>query len=154
MTIANIPSNNCGFTLLESLIAMTILAIGILALTTMQITGIKGNATANRITTGSNWAADRIEELFTSKYANINDKHNPGNPAFGQAGLDETVDPDGTITSPDGIYTINWNVAEDKSGGTSEAPLPNTKKIRIIVIKNNENRTVPVVMDYLKQKNA
>jgi type IV pilus assembly protein PilV len=42
--------NNDGFTLIEVMIALTIFAVGLLALADMQITGIKGNSTAQSLT--------------------------------------------------------------------------------------------------------
>lgn len=42
--------NNDGFTLIEVMIALTIFAVGLLALAGMQITGIKGNSKAQSLT--------------------------------------------------------------------------------------------------------
>lgn len=42
--------NNDGFTLIEVMIALTIFAVGLLALANMQIIGIKGNSTARSVT--------------------------------------------------------------------------------------------------------
>ena len=42
--------NQEGFTLIEILIAVTIFAIGMLAVGSMQVSGIRGNATAQGIT--------------------------------------------------------------------------------------------------------
>ena len=52
-----------GFTLVEVLAALTIFAIGLLALAGMQITGITGNTTAQSIT-AKNALADGVIEEF------------------------------------------------------------------------------------------
>jgi prepilin-type N-terminal cleavage/methylation domain-containing protein len=140
----SIRPDDGGFTLIEVLIAIFILAVGLLSLITMQITGIKGNATASRISEASGFSADRIEELFTLDWdhADLTDDTAPN----GSAGLDETgATADGSMVSPDGLYTIYWNIADD-------TPMPDTKKIRVIIIQNQISSAAPVIMDYLKTK--
>lgn len=137
-------ANNKGFTIIEVLIAMVILGIGLLSLATMQVTGIKGNATANRITTGSSFSADRIEKLFALDWthADLADDKAPN----GTAGLNATgASADGSAVTSDGLYTIYWNVADN-------TPMPDIKKIRIIITRNQGSSTNPVIMDYLKPK--
>lgn len=56
--------NQTGFTLLEALIAMTILAVGLLALAGMQITSIRGNATAQGVTAKVAFAEGIIEKYL------------------------------------------------------------------------------------------
>ncbi len=133
-----------GFTLIEVLVAIVILSIGILSLITMQTTGIKGNATANRITTASSWSADRIEKLFSLDWTHPDLTDDTAN---GPAGLDDTgATADGTATSPDTFYTIYWNIADN-------TPMPDTKKIRVIILRSQGGETKKVVMDYLRPKN-
>lgn len=55
-----------GFTLIEVLIAMTILTIGLLAVATMQVSAIHGNKTGNEISRATFLAQDKLEELKTS----------------------------------------------------------------------------------------
>lgn len=52
-----------GFTIVELLIAALIISVGILAWAKAQNGGIKGNATSNGITTASELAMSRSEEL-------------------------------------------------------------------------------------------
>lgn len=78
-----------GFTLLEVLIAIVILTVGILGAASMQLSAIRGNGMANRMTEASIVASERAEILL-----NMN---------FGSASLkDDTATEDG--------YTVSWDV--------------------------------------------
>ena len=57
-------NNENGFTLVEILIALTIFAIGILGIASMQTWGIRGNASAIWHSQAATFAADRIEKLM------------------------------------------------------------------------------------------
>ncbi len=57
--------NHRGFSLLEILIALVILAVGILAITGMQITSIRGNYFSDNIMQASILGQDRLEQLKT-----------------------------------------------------------------------------------------
>ena len=52
-----------GFTIIELLVSVLIISIGILAWANAQTGGIKGSATSNGITTASELAMSRTEEL-------------------------------------------------------------------------------------------
>jgi type IV pilus assembly protein PilV len=82
-----------GFTLVEILIALTIFAIGILGVASMQIWGLRGNASAIRHTQAATLAADRIEQLMTVNYATL--ESGPTTPQ----------------SAPQGDYTIITTVA-------------------------------------------
>ncbi len=56
-------NNQKGFTLLELLIALTILAIGLLGLAGLHIAANKGNVSGFKLSTGTAVAQQRIEEL-------------------------------------------------------------------------------------------
>ena len=64
--------NNKGFSLIELLVALTILAVGLLAMAGLQTTAIKGNAHGNTISQATSWAEDRIEDIRNSDYVDIN----------------------------------------------------------------------------------
>jgi prepilin-type N-terminal cleavage/methylation domain-containing protein len=55
--------NQKGFSLLELLIGLVILAIGILAITGMQITSMRGNFFSDNIMQASILGQDRLEQL-------------------------------------------------------------------------------------------
>ncbi len=86
---------NRGFTLIEVMIAILILAVGMLAMAMLQVTAIRGGSFANQMTQASIYGQDKIEELKNATYASVTN------------GSD-------TVTSGNGvIYTRNWTVATD-----------------------------------------
>lgn len=135
-------TNSRGFSLLEVVIALGIFSIGITALYSMQTQSITQNTGSNRITTASNWAAKKVEELLTLSYQDLTDNNDDG-----EAGLanDTPATADGSDTSPDGVYTIMWNVAED-------LPMYRTKTIRVIVTSLQPGTGNPVDLEYTKHQ--
>lgn len=90
-------NGSAGFTLLEVLIAMFILAFGLLAIAQMQVTAIRGNAFSNRTTTALTLAQDKIEELSGLSF----DNHQ----------LAAGDHPAGADPNPDlSPYTRRWNI--------------------------------------------
>jgi type IV pilus assembly protein PilV len=61
-----------GFTLLEVIVAISILSIGILAVASMQIMSLKGDAFAQSRTESATWAQDKMEELLSLPYDHPN----------------------------------------------------------------------------------
>ncbi len=92
-----------GFTILEVMIAISILAIGLLAVFSGQNMAIRGNDRASHLTEGMTLAQDRMEELLASPYASVT-----------------------TGTGTQGNYSIAWTVYDDD-------PINNTKRIVVTV---------------------
>lgn len=157
-------TNNCqkGFTLIEVVIALGVLSIGILGVMALQVSGIKGNSTAGTVTSESNWAADRIEQLLGLDYLDPGLVDNDGDGTT-QDGNEDGVDDDGgnfglddvgisnvggCVAAPadqcirQGIYDIFWNVAIDN-------PIVNSKKIKVIVIHSG-GKSNKVEFEYVK----
>jgi type IV pilus modification protein PilV len=164
--IAKSTKHNKGFTLVEVMIAIAVLTIGILALYSMQVSAINGNATANNLTNASNWASDRVEILLSRPYdcspasANCHDLDddngdgtnqpvdvNGNDSDGGNFGLDNATaaTADGREVSPDGRYTILWNVAVN-------TPVPSSKTIRVIVTSQDRGVTKTVPLTYIKSE--
>ena len=59
----NMLSNQKGFSLLELLIALTVLAIGLLGLAGLHVAAIQGNVSGFKISTATAVAQERIEVL-------------------------------------------------------------------------------------------
>lgn len=64
----SLDRNEKGFSLLEVLIALVILALGLLALGNMQVMGIGGNASGQKMTTAATLAQDALEGLINLPY--------------------------------------------------------------------------------------
>ena len=97
---------NEGFTLVEVMIGMAIFLIGFLAVGSMQIAAINGNADAREATEAATRATDQLETLIALPF--------------------ESIDDGGPVTDADGAYTVSWAVLDD-------TPLPNTKTITVTV---------------------
>ncbi len=160
---------SAGFTLIEVLIAMTVFSVGILAVITMQTTGVSGNAKAQTISKATNIAADRMEILMNLSYTSSlledpptsgigTDAKTDGVDNDGDGSIDEvdeayTVydtasdgvdnDNDGTIDedSEYGNYTVKWRV-------TTNYPVTNTKNITVII--TNSLLSAPVTMTFVR----
>ena len=106
------PIGEKGFTLLEVIVAISILTFGLLAVASMQMTAIRGNYNASNITEATTVAQDRLENLMGLLYSDQllapgTDKSDPAPP------------------SPSG-YTITYDVL-DKN------PILNTRLITVTV---------------------
>ena len=64
-------AGDSGFSLLEMLIAMTILAIGLLGMATLQIAAIRGNTFGIRNTEATALIEDKVEEFKSTPYESI-----------------------------------------------------------------------------------
>lgn len=87
--------NKKGFTLIEVLVGLVILAIGLLAIAGMQLTSVKGNFFSSNLTQASVLAQDRLEILR--------------NLPWGHDDLSAGTHDEGTI--PNTIFTRQYTVA-------------------------------------------
>jgi len=95
-----------GFTLIEVMVSIVILAIGLLGLAPMMAISITGNAFANEATEATVLAQDRIEELKnTATFASIpqSDSVDVDGKYSVVSRVDDSVS-DGTV--PVGVYKI------------------------------------------------
>ena len=104
MTKNDKQMNNRGFTLVEVMIAMAIFLIGFLALGSLQMIAINGNAGGRKATEAATRATNQLETLIVLPYDSIVG----GGPVA------------------DGAYTTSWSVLDD-------TPLPNSKTITVTV---------------------
>jgi type IV pilus assembly protein PilV len=146
-----------GYSLVEVLIAITVLAFGLMAVATMQVTAIKTNATASGISQGLTLAQTKVEELMNLSYdhPDLDDDGGGINNGTGQDLDDDGVDDDGDnfglddTTGADGSeaigsrYTIYWNIAVDE-------PVTKSKTIRVIVTWTERGRDKRIALDFVK----
>lgn len=62
---------NGGFSLIEVLVSLVILAVGLLGLALLQTTAIKGNEIANKASVATELAQDTLEEFRRVAWANV-----------------------------------------------------------------------------------
>jgi prepilin-type N-terminal cleavage/methylation domain-containing protein len=60
-----------GFTLVEVLIAVMVLAVAFLAMYQMQAMAVRGNETGNQVTIATMLAQDKMEEIRNTAYDNV-----------------------------------------------------------------------------------
>jgi type IV pilus assembly protein PilV len=106
---------NAGFTLVESLLALAIMSMSLLALAGLQITALRGNALSRRITTAVSVAEQRLEQLKNTPYTDI-----------------EAEAPT-QVTVSDQQFTRQVTV--------TAGPLPNTKSVSILVSWEEQAKT-------------
>lgn len=117
-------SKEKGFTLVEVIIAISILSFGLLAVASMQITAIMGNYLSGNLTEASALAGDRMEKLLLMGYS--------------EPDLDA-----GDHSDSRDFYTISWNVAEN-------ATFNNTKTVNVIVTWTQGSSQKTFVMQGIK----
>lgn len=101
-----------GFSLIELLVAITIFAVGLLAVAGMQTTSVIGNFTSRAVTEGTEFGLGKVEELLSLPYDHT-DLANGAHAAV-----------------VDGIYSYTWTVTENDR-------LSNTKTILVNVTWTN-----------------
>jgi type IV pilus assembly protein PilV len=139
-----------GFTLIEVMIAITLLAVGILAAASMQITALGGNHLAIRTTTASTLAGATIEELMslefehddlaaTATIAELTAAQT--DPAALELLLDTAHQP---VEQP-ANFQIFWSVVDDY-------PLIDCKTIRVLVRRQDRGVLRDLALDFIKMR--
>lgn len=122
-------NEEAGFTLLEVIIAISILTVGLLAVASMQTAAIRGNDAAYRVTESVTWAQDRLEYLLALPYDDSALSIGTGK-----------ADP---MTTPSN-YTITYDV--------TNTPIPNTKKITVTASQQDRGATKTRRLSGIKTK--
>lgn len=131
-----IIKNQNGVTLIESLIAMMILALGILAIHSMQISATRGNSSGNRLTVAGATGENIYETLTNRSYSD---------PVFnvGAHGINELT----AFVPPGSVITAAWNVTQwsntdsldnDGDGTTDENDESEIKFVTLTVTYTDE----------------
>lgn len=134
-----------GFTLLEVMIAVSILSIGILSLAGMQISAIRGNSSANSITEAANETRNLIEELISKDFDNSD---------F------DVGDHSININDHTAVKKIQWTVSEwlddgidnDGDGEVDEFDERGIKSIEMAIQYSNNGTLKESTIHFLKSK--
>ena len=118
--------NQSGFTLLEVLIAISILTVGLLGVAQMQIMGIQGNYFSGNTTAALTLAEEKMEDLLGKSYtdAELTNGNHP-----------DTNNPIDETGQAGGIYTRTWVVANN-------TPITDTKTVTVSVSWDNASHQV------------
>jgi type IV pilus assembly protein PilV len=113
--------NKKGFTLIEVLVGLVILAIGLLAIASMQVTSVRGNFFSNYLTQASYVGQDRLEFLDSLDYSSSSNNellagnHNDGTTTISGIVFNRSY----TVNDLNGYkiinYTIRWNDGVNRS---------------------------------------
>ncbi len=110
-----------GYTLIEVLIALSIFAVGLLAVAGMQTSAIRMNSTAYKLTYLSTLGMDKIEELSALPYSH--------------SLLDSAGNPHQELS---GDYTISWTVIDNH-------PVTNTKNITVTITDKGKRVDISIL---------
>lgn len=110
-----VPANK-GYTLIEVLLASTVLSIVLVALSALPVTNIRNNGYASRVTAATSLARDKLEELRTVPYAALASSQDgfamSDTKGIGGSGAiyrrEWTVAPGPTATMKNLTVTVSW----------------------------------------------
>jgi type IV pilus assembly protein PilV len=123
-----------GFTIVEVLIGIVILAVGLLGVAALQVSAMRTNSFAGNLSEANSYAQGKMEDLIALPYDH--------------ADLNDTEEDVGTPTdfndpSPPPGYTISWTVDVDN-------PIPDTKQVRVSVSWVERGQSKSTVMTTFK----
>jgi type IV pilus assembly protein PilV len=138
----NLLARNRGFTLVEVLVAITILALGILAVSRLTVMGVRASTVMNRRMYARDVLNRRHEILMGLP------THDPLLTYQTSTDLDDTIAPDHQMadTTHGGMYRVMWNIADSTISGAADTRF---KTLRIIILWPQSRR--PLVSDLIKR---
>jgi type IV pilus assembly protein PilV len=150
-------SKESGFTLLEVLVGISILAIGMLAVAQMQITAIEGIDKSDESAIALNLAQREMERIINMDYFDATLTDSPGNNGdlYSTANTDfqDCVDSTGTTGAPAGeclddpaLYNLIYNI---KNNTTGVPPTP-YKEVVLIVQWKRKGKTYTRTLTFVK----
>ncbi len=110
--------NRQGFTLIEVLVGLVLLAIGLLAIAGMQITSVRGNFFSHYLTQASYAGQDRLEFLDNLSYGSnelLAGNHNDGTATIAGVVFNRSYNVRDDAGYKIINYTISWNDGVNRS---------------------------------------
>ncbi len=112
---------NSGFTLIEIMIAIAIIAIGIFGVMSLIITVMRGNTLSERVTTATTIAQDKMEDFKRMDYASVVDDSNTNTNYDIDYYLEATVEDDTPATDTKTIEVkVYWDPPASSSAHVVE----------------------------------
>ena len=99
-----------GFTLLETMVALGILAFGLLAVVGLFVAAVGGTAQGGRMTEAVSLAQQKMEDFKTIPYPKIS---NIGESDATEIPANTNIGPSGQADDPHKFYTRTWTVTEN-----------------------------------------
>jgi len=139
--------NEKGFTLIEVIIAISILAIGILAAGNMQLSALQGNNNAKQLSLAVVWGGAHLEEIMGKSYDDdeLKEKKAKSSVVDGLAYTDVAGKSADYQKNIDSTFTMFWNVAD-------AYPIFGCKTVRVIVRRNDHGLSKDTSLDFIKMK--
>jgi prepilin-type N-terminal cleavage/methylation domain-containing protein len=169
MTNAQLGHPEHGFTIVEVMVAIVVLALALVGVTSLLSASISGNVRGRTLTEASTLASQHIETIMSlpNNHVWLTDRDGDGT-AQDVAPTDNGIDDDndgGVVPAVDGNrdfglddigvkadwstsdnsneYSILWNVAVDE-------PVPNVNTIRVIVMRQGNGNNRRVAYDFYR----
>ncbi len=144
-----IMQKQTGFTLIEVLIALTVFAVGILAIAAMQGTALRAAAGAEQLTRGRAAAKSTAERLLALPFDHPSLADRDGD---GDSGLDDTTSSaagmdgrqaDFALAPDEGDLRVYWNVAES-------TPRSDAKTVRVLSLWDERGQSRRARFTFIK----
>jgi type IV pilus assembly protein PilV len=150
-------NKEAGYTLIEVLVGVSILAVGLLAVARMQITAIQGIDKSDEASIALNLAQREMERIIDMDYSDSRLNDTPGNNGdlYSTASTDyqdcvdsygDTVVPGGNCLDELNAYNLIYNI---KNNATGAPPTP-YKEVVLIVQWQRKGKTYTRTLTFVK----
>jgi prepilin-type N-terminal cleavage/methylation domain-containing protein len=120
------PLAERGFSLVEVLVALFLIALGVLAAAPMFVYAMQSNATGADFGSVGALAVERMEQLRSSSFVSL---AAGGSLTVGQAGYSDSSDPD---------YIVRWRITDDATPPSVKTITVRTIAVRQVVGQRKE----------------
>ncbi|MRR05780.1 MAG: prepilin-type N-terminal cleavage/methylation domain-containing protein [Deltaproteobacteria bacterium] len=131
-------ANQNGFTLIELLVAITLLLIGMFSVITMQITAIKSNSIANKLSTATALAQESMDDIMAWSISD---------PSLNTSTANAVYDLNGTNVSGTDLTVSGAGIFRATYTTTINTPVVGVTRIVVSIFRvtNGVSETTPYV---------